>query len=189
MGRGDHLRARKRGRHLRQIEPDKLRHEEKQPAAAGRERARLKRKSPGIGHRLHRRPRIIGSLFIQAPGKRGESLLLQHLPHGGRTQGAALVLQGLTDLINRIVLLAEADDRLSGGRLLGLSPGAVPGRDEKQRFRIVAEMMAQDMERAEGIAEGAGDLLSGAALGEVGSQSLVHAVFGVTGLEEEAPVI
>ena len=63
------------------------------------------------------------------------------------------------------------------------------GRDEEQRFGIVAEMMAQDMERAKGIAEGAGDLLSGAALGKVGSQSLVHAVFGVTGLEEEAPVI
>lgn len=136
MGRGDHLRARQIGRQLFQPEPDKLRDEEKQSAAAGRERARLKRKGPGVGHRLHRRSGIIGTLFIQAPGKRSESLLLQHLPHGGRTQGPALFLQGLTDLVDRIVLLAEADDRLSGGRLLGLSPGAVPGRDEEQRIGI-----------------------------------------------------
>jgi hypothetical protein len=45
------------------------------------------------------------------------------------------------------------------------------------------------MERAERITESAGDFLSGAAFKEVSPKRFVHAVFGVTGLEEEASII
>ena len=50
-------------------------------------------------------------------------------------------------------------------------------------------MMTKDMERAEGIAEGASDIPGGAAVEEVSPKRLIHAVFGVTGLEEEASII
>jgi len=50
-------------------------------------------------------------------------------------------------------------------------------------------MMAQDMERAEGIAEGTGDLRGGAVFEEVSSKGFVHPVFRMTGLEEEVSII
>jgi hypothetical protein len=51
---------------------------------------------------------------------------------------------------------------------------------------IPAEVMAKDVEGADGVAEGGGDFLGGAVFEEVGAKGLVLALFGGRGFEEEA---
>ena len=52
------------------------------------------------------------------------------------------------------------------------------GGDEELRLRLVAEVMAQDLEGARGIAKGASDLGGGNVFDEVGAQGLVLALLG-----------
>jgi hypothetical protein len=84
-----------------------------------------------------------------------------------------------------MVLLAQSDDEGAGSGLLGLSAGAGVGGEEESGLGVVAEAVAQDAERAWGVAEGAGDLLGGAALDEVGAKGFVLALLGEGGLAEE----
>jgi hypothetical protein len=60
------------------------------------------------------------------------------------------------------------------------------GRDEKDRIRVAAEVVTEDVVRANGVAEVAGDLFWGSVINKIGSEGLVDALFGTTGLKEEA---
>jgi hypothetical protein len=60
------------------------------------------------------------------------------------------------------------------------------GRDKKDRIRVTAEMVAEHVIRANGVAEVSGDLLWGPVINKIGPEGLVDALFGTTGLEEEA---
>jgi len=84
-----------------------------------------------------------------------------------------------------MVLLAQGDDEGAGGGFFGLGARARTSGEEEGRLRVVAEGVAKDAESAWGIAEGAGDLLGGAALDEVSAQGFILAVFGRGGFEEE----
>ena len=72
-----------------------------------------------------------------------------------------------------------------GGGLFGLGPGAGMGGEEEGGLGVVAEAVAQDAEGGRGVAEGAGDLVGGAAFDEIGAQGLILALLGHRGLEEE----
>jgi len=69
---------------------------------------------------------------------------------------------------------------------LGTWPGA--GGDKKARMGITQETVAEDAEGAWGVAEGAGNLLGGAALEEIGAEGFVLALHGELRGEEEVLV-
>ena len=50
-------------------------------------------------------------------------------------------------------------------------------------------MMAQDLKRSGGVAERARNFGGGAAIDEIGSQSLVHPLFGIVGLKKELKAV
>ena len=185
--RRNHRRARQMSR--QRAEPDQVGDKEKQPAAARRKGAGLEGKGADVRDRLDRRTGIMRTLLIQAPRQRSKSLLLQHFPHRGRTQRTVLLLQRLADLVHRVVLLAKTDNELASRRLLRLRTRAGLLRGEKERIRISSEVVAEDMERTDGIAESPGDLLRWTAFDEIGAQGLIHAVLGVTWFEKEAAAI
>ena len=49
--------------------------------------------------------------------------------------------------------------------------------------------MTEDLKRSGRVTEGAGDLAGGTVVDEIGSQSLVHALLGVIGLEKELAAV
>jgi hypothetical protein len=85
-----------------------------------------------------------------------------------------------------VVLFAQLDDEIVRGRFFGLGLGTMARGDKKDRLGLAAEVVAQDVEGIEGVAEGAGDSLGGATLDQESSQGLILAVFGEAGLKEEA---
>ena len=84
-----------------------------------------------------------------------------------------------------MVLLAQTDEQVTSCGLLGLRLWPAAGRDEEDRVRIPPEVMTEDMKRADGVAELAGDLFRGASIDEIGSQGFIDALFGATRFEEK----
>ena len=87
-----------------------------------------------------------------------------------------------------IAFAQELDGGARGG-LLRLALGAARGGEEERGLGVAAEVVAQHAKRALGVAELGGDLFGGAFIDEVAAQRLVLALFGVLGLEEEAPAL
>jgi hypothetical protein len=96
------------------------------------------------------------------------------------------LLEGLANFIDRMVLFAELDNQVAGGRFLGLGLRTVAWGHKKDRVRLPAEVVAQDVKGIERVAEGAGDVFGGLALDQISAQGLVLAVFGQAGFVEEA---
>ena len=69
---------------------------------------------------------------------------------------------------------------------LGWVWGPWRGETKKTGVGFAAEVVAQDVEGTEGVTEGAGDVLGGAAFDQESAQGLVLAVFGQAWFEEEA---
>ena len=59
------------------------------------------------------------------------------------------------------------------------------GRYEKDRIRVSAKMMAEDMKRADAIAEIPCDLFWRTAINKIGAKSLVNALSGIRGFDKE----
>jgi hypothetical protein len=97
-----------------------------------------------------------------------------------------LGLERFADFVDGVVLFAQSDDQSAGGRLFGLGARAGAGGQEKGWLGMVAEGVAQDPEGAWGVAEGASDVLGGAALDEKGAEGLILAVFRDSRFKEEA---
>ena len=99
-----------------------------------------------------------------------------------------LLLEGLADLVDRVVLLAQGDGDLARGGLLRLRLRPASGSDEERRRPVAAKVVAQD---AEGPGRGpkARATSARALLDEVGAQGLVLAVARGGGLAEEAPAV
>jgi len=85
-----------------------------------------------------------------------------------------------------VILLAQADNEVAGGGLLGLGLGSAARGQKEGRGGIAPEVVSQDVQGADRVAEGAGDLWGGAALHEVGAEGLVLTLAWGGGLEEEA---
>src|SRR5215467_6837220 len=114
---------------------------------------------------------------------------VQHLTYGGSAQGGALLLKRLTDLIDRVVVLAQRNDLLVCGALLGLVGGARFPRGEEFRKFVAAEGMTEHAERAWRIAEALGDLEGGEPFEVESAQSLVLALARRAWLTEEAAAV
>ena len=127
-----------------------------------------------------------GPLNVQTPGQRGEAFGLEHLAHRGGTECERALLERLADLVDRVIGLAQLDDEVVGGGLLGLMARTRTGGDEELRLGVVAEVVTQDLERAGRVAKGTGDLGGGNVLDEVSAQGLVLALPGRRRFEEEA---
>ena len=85
----------------------------------------------------------------------GEAFLGKHLAHRGGAQRRSLLLERLTDLVDRIVALAQRDDLLLGTAFLGLWRGPGPRGGEEVRQFAVAKRMAEHAEGAWRVAEAA----------------------------------
>ena len=110
---------------------------------------------------------------------------MQNLPDGGDTEGSAVVFQGSLDVIDGKILLAHGEDELADGVLLGLAAGT--GFEVAEEIGLgAAEVVAENAEGAVSIAELLGGLLRRDTVDEKGAESLVLAVGGGGGLEEEA---
>ena len=85
-----------------------------------------------------------------------------------------------------MILFAQPYDEISSGRLLGLRAGSGACGHKEDGFGIAAKVMAQDLKRSNRVIKVVGHLGGGASLDEIGSQSLVHALFGGGGFQKEA---
>ncbi len=128
----------------------------------------------------------MGSLLIQTARQGGKTLAAQYFAHGRWAERDFALLEGLADFINGVVLFAQLDDEVPGGGFFGLSLRAMARGDKKDGFGFPAEVMAEDIEGVERIAESASDLIGGTPFDHKGAQSLVLTVLGQPRLEEEA---
>ncbi len=111
----DHLRARQAGPADQRIEADA-----RQPGQEEKQAAEPRAKATGrqvefadIGHRRHRGPGPGRPFVVASSGQSGEALLPQMDADHGRADAVALLGQGLGDVVDGEVLLAEGDDRLA----------------------------------------------------------------------------
>jgi hypothetical protein len=86
-----------------------------------------------------------------------------------------------------MVLLAQLDDQVPRGRLLGLVLGTVSSGKKEGGLGCSAEMMTEDVERIEGVSKSARHLFGGTALDQESAQGLVLAVFGQERFQKKAP--
>jgi hypothetical protein len=188
MPGGDHLRARQPGVLDRavEMEPDQVRHKQKEAAAGGRKPARREREAPDVGDRLHGGPRPHRALVVQASGQRGKPFGLQDLADGRRTQRVLVRFQVLADFVDGVIPLAEIDDQVPRGRLLRLRLWAPSWRDKEDGVGLATEVVTQDVERGHRVAERAGGRVGGPPLHEVGAERLVLPLLRRLRLEEEA---
>ena len=110
-------------------------HEQEQAPAAGLEPPGGQRERADIGHGLDRRLGAGGPFLVQAARQGREALGLEHLPHRRRAERELALLEGLADLVDRVVPLAQGDDGLARGGLLGLGAGPGPWRTQRRRAR------------------------------------------------------
>jgi hypothetical protein len=113
------------------------------------------------------------------------TLGLEQFPNGGRAEWNLLLLERQTDVVDRMVLLAQGDDQRTGGILLGLGAWTGAGGSKVGGIRLAHEGVAKDTESAGRVAEGSGDLVRGATLDVEGAESFVLALLRMLGLEEE----
>ena len=112
--------------------------------------------------------------------------MFQDFPYGGRTERAPLLLQGVADLVDRVILLAQAHDESASGGLLGLGARSRACGNKEVGIGIAAEVMAKNLEGTGGVVEGVSHFGGGEFIDEIGTQCLVHTLLGVGGFEEES---
>jgi len=164
---------------------DEVGDKEKEAAAAGEEAAWRQGKLTRVGDGFNGRPDHRRSFVIAAPGQSREAFGAENFANGGGAQGAVAIFERLADFINGMVLLTELHDEVVGSGLFWLGLGAVARGDEEGGRGVTAEVVAQDVQGAQGIAEGAGDFLGGAALNQESPQSVVLALLGEARFEEK----
>src|SRR5260370_17805571 len=94
-------------------------------------------------------PGAIWTFGIQPPRKRSEAFLLEDFPDRRRTERTFLFLQRFTDLVDRMVLLAQFDDQVPSRRLLRLRSRPCPGRCKKNRVVLATELMTETLKQSD----------------------------------------
>src|SRR5215217_1138560 len=191
MGGRDHLRAWQCGglSELLNAEPQEIRQEEEEPAAAGGKASWSQREVGEVGDGFDGGAWPFWSFLVQASGQGSKPFLLEHLAYGGGTEAQALFSQDLADLIDRMILLTQSHDTVEGGRLFGAGLGPWRSAEKELRVRLAAKLVAQNAEGAWGVAEIARHVAGRSALEEVGPEGLVHALLGGKGFGEEASAL
>ena len=126
---------------------------------------------------------VPGGRSSSMPRQPGKAFLPEHRGHGHRSSRDAVFLQGLADIVDRLVLLAEFDDLLSND-VVCLGPWA-RRLGEELAVGLTAELMHQLVQSAEGVSEAPGDLRAGQAIDEIGPQGFILPVGRVAGSEKE----
>ena len=188
MTGGDHLRARQPGvlDHAVEIEPDQVRHKQEEAATGGGKSARREREARG------RRPPARRSAADDPAALRPGAGAARQTPRPSGPRGRpsdsrdVLLLEVGADLVYGVVALAQFDDQVPGGRLLGLRLRTASWRDKEDGVDLATEVVTQDVKRGHRVAERAGDVLGGPLLHEVGAERLVLALLRGLGFEEEA---
>jgi len=126
---------------------------QKQPSYARGELTRGKYEVADIGDGLGIGADPLGAFLVEPTWQWREPLVGQNLAHCGGAQRRSLLLERLTDLVDRIVALAQRHDLLHGPALLGLSARTSPPRCEELRQLPMAKGVAQHAEGSRRIAE------------------------------------
>jgi hypothetical protein len=139
---------------------------------------------PDIGD-LGRRRSSAGWAFVVGPARQAsEPFALEDLSDRDRAERMPLVSQVPADVIDGEVLLSQSDDEFAEGIGLGCGLRSLGRGQEEAAVGILAELMDQDAKAAGGVTEAAGDFETGEVVHEEGAQSLVLAVCGIGGYEE-----
>ncbi len=175
----DHVRARQLGAACEgvvAVEAHQIGNEQEQPSPPGGELPLGEDEVLDVGDRLHVGADAEGAFLVEPARQRCEAFLDQHLAYRGGAQRRSLLLERPTDLVDRIVALAQRDDLLVSAALLGLRARARMRGGEEFRKVAVPEGMAQHAEGAGRIAETACDLGRGQLLQVKSAQGLVLAL-------------
>ena len=170
-----------------EMQLDQIRDKEKKPSTGGGESAGCQREGPDIGYGLDGGPGIIRPLFVQAPWQRGKAFFMKDLANSSRAEVNVAILEDFADLVDRVVPLSQLDDSVPGGGLAGSGRWAATRGGKETGLGVPAELMAQDPKGSWAVAELGGHHVGGTAIDEIGPHSLILAVLGLRGLEEEVP--
>jgi hypothetical protein len=94
------------GSQLVQAEPDHIGKKEEQSSARGLKASRGQGEGTCIGYGFDGGTGSLRAFLVETARERGKAFRLEHLADGGGTQRELLLLEGLADLIDRVVLLA-----------------------------------------------------------------------------------
>ena len=153
------------------------RKEEKQATELGAKGSRLQTQGPRIGRVGGGGLGAAWTLVVPTPRQPGEPLLLKHRGHGCGAAANTFLLEGLADIMDGLVLLAELNDLLlyrfarlgSWTRRFGEE---LPGG-------VLAELVCQLVQAADGVAESRGDICGRNPVDEIGPQGFVLPMRGV----------
>src|SRR5438093_2705843 len=93
------------------------------------------------------------ALLVAPPGKPGKSLLFQNHRDGWRAERVSALSQRPADVVDREILLAQADNGFPHSLFLGDNLWAFDEGDEESSARIPAKLVAKDPETARCVAE------------------------------------
>jgi len=115
MAGGDHLGAGQRCRVGEPIQSERHQawNKQEQPAARGLEAARGERELAHVGGGLEGGASAVGTFLVEPARQGGEAFGLENLAHGGGAEAKAARLEGLADLVDGVVALAQLDDQVA----------------------------------------------------------------------------
>ncbi len=172
-----------------EVELNQIRDKEKETPKAGGEPAGCQREVANVGNRLYGGPGILRPFFIQTPWQGGESFFMEDLTDSSGTESGASILEDFADLVDRVVLLSQLDDSIASGGLAGAGRRPTTRRGEKAGMGIAPKLMTEHPESSGGIPEFGSHHIGRLAINEIGSQSLILALFWVRRFEEKAPAL
>src|SRR5215475_11811901 len=123
-----------------------------------------------------------GPLLVKPAWQGSEALVGQHLADRGGTERHSLLFERLTDLVDRVVALAQRHDLLVGEALPGLPARARMRVDEELGQLAATEGMAHDAEGARRITKASGGFRRTYSVDEEGPQGLILALARGRGL-------
>ena len=168
------------------VEPHQVGNEEEQPAHARGELARSERELAHVGDRLNSGANPDRALLVEATRQPRKPLLGEDRGDRFDASRSPLLLEGRTDVVDRVVALAQCNDLLADAALLGLRPRSRSCGGEKLWQLTVAKGVAEHAKGTWFVAEPARRRGRRQALEEECSQSLVLALARGGRLLEEA---
>ena len=148
------------------------------------DRAGLQVQLPDVSDVGRGRSRSLWSFVVAAAWQPSEAFGLEDLADGDGADGPAVGVEDAADVVDGEVLLAQGDDAIFEGLLLGRGMRSFGSGEEEEALGVLAELAGEDAETAGGVAPALGNLPDREALDEIAAKGLVLAMGGVAGLEE-----
>src|SRR5436190_926539 len=184
----DHARTRQPGSSRQYVvaaETHQIGNEEEQPSHPGGELTLGESEFANIGHGFGGGADEDGPLLVEPARQGSEAFRGENLAHRGGAQWHALLLERPTDLVDRVVALAQGHDLFAGTALSRLFARAWMRGGEEFRQFSAAKGVTQYPESSRRIAEAPRDLGRGLPLHVEGTQGLVLALAWGRRLSEE----